>query len=116
MPQSASVTPPMFPGGTPSTLNIPSTTFYRDMSAMSVGDEDFDFREHILPDQKPAARDGGFSLVMPPPTGVYEYGGGGEDDMPPPPPPMQKQESDAVDWRQLETTYLNRGESLAEEF
>jgi hypothetical protein len=121
MPQSASMPPPMFPGGSPSTLNIPNTTFQRDfsqMSAMSVGDEDFDFRENILPDQKPAAYDGVFSSVMPPPPGVYdyEYGRHGEDDMPPPPPPMQKQESDVVDWRQLETTYLNRGDSLAEEF
>jgi hypothetical protein len=126
MPQSASMPPPMFPGGTPSTLNIPNTTFNRDfsqMSAMSVGEEDF--RESILPEQRPAVHDsygydGGFSLVMPPPTGIYGGGGGGggeEYDMPPPPPPppMQKQESDAVDWSQLETTYLNRGDSLADE-
>jgi hypothetical protein len=96
MPQSASMPPPMFPGGTPSDLNIPNTRFDRDfsqMSAMSVGDEDFDFRENILPDRKPAAYDGGFSSVMPPPMGVYEYEhdyGGGEDNMPPPPPPMQR--------------------------
>jgi hypothetical protein len=119
MPDSAAMPPPMFPGGTPSTLTIPNTTFNRDfsqMSAFSVGDEDF--QETIIPQHVPAAGNFGFSLEMPPPAGINNYGGGGGggDTMPPPPPVLQKQDSDAADWRDLEISYLNRGESLSEDF
>ena len=113
---AAGVPPPLFPGSAPATLNIPSeTTFQRDfsqMSAISVGE---DFAETVIPGHRYAGvGEGGFSSEMPPPAAMF-VAGDDVDGMPPPPPIMQKQTSEE-EWEQFEIAYLNRGNSLAEDF
>jgi hypothetical protein len=106
----------MFPGGTlqieySSTLDLDRD--FSQMSAMSVGTRRLDFRRTFFPIEKPKVL--GIFIGNATQMGVYEYEydeyGGGETTCHHRRHRDAKQESDVVDWRQLETTYLNRRRS-----